>query len=81
MNDTSKVTVKVKPKILDSGIRAAIIRNGRSMLNYEVLANMYKSRKNHRLDEWHTLCDWIETLPYSELITSDCVGRNRGGIK
>lgn len=39
------------------------------MLNYEVLANIYKSRKNHKLDEWHTFCDWIETLPYSELIT------------
>ncbi len=39
------------------------------MLSYEVLANMYKSRKNHKLDEWHTFCDWIETLPYSELIT------------
>lgn len=39
------------------------------MLNYEVLANMYKSRKNHKLDEWHTFCDWIESLPYSELIT------------
>ena len=39
------------------------------MLNYEVLANIYKSRKHHRLDEWHTLCDWIEELPYSELIT------------
>lgn len=39
------------------------------MLNYEVLANMYKSRRNHKLDEWHTLCDWIEELPYSELIT------------
>jgi len=39
------------------------------MLNYEVLANIYKSRKNHKLDEWHTLCDWIEGLPYSELIT------------
>ena len=38
-------------------------------LNYEVLANMYKSRKNHKLDEWHTLCDWIKTLPHSELIT------------
>lgn len=37
-------------------------------LNYEVLANMYKWRRNHKLDEWHTLCDWIETLPYSELI-------------
>ena len=39
------------------------------MLNYEVLANIYKSRRNHKLDEWHTLCDWIETLPYSKLIT------------
>ena len=39
------------------------------MLNYEVLANIYKSRKGHRLDEWHTFCDWIEGLPYSELIT------------
>lgn len=37
--------------------------------NYEALANMYKSRRNHKLDEWHTLCDWIEDLPYSELIT------------
>ena len=39
------------------------------MLNYEVLANIYKSRKNHKLDEWHMFCDWIESLPYSELIT------------
>ena len=38
------------------------------MLNYEVLANIYKSRNNHKLDEWHTFCDWIESLPYSELI-------------
>lgn len=41
------------------------------MLNYEVLANIYKSRKNHKLDEWHTFCDWIETLPYSSLITGE----------
>lgn len=39
------------------------------MLNYEVLANIYKSRRHHKLDEWHTLCNWIESLPYSELIT------------
>lgn len=39
------------------------------MLNYEVLVNIYKSRRNHKLDEWHTFCDWIEELPYSELIT------------
>lgn len=39
------------------------------MLNYEVLTNIYNSRKNHKLDEWHDFCDWIKTLPYSELIT------------
>jgi hypothetical protein len=38
------------------------------MLNYEVLAAMYESRKNHKLDEWRTFCRWIEMLPYSELI-------------
>lgn len=41
------------------------------MLNYEVLANMYKSRKNHKLNEWVDFCKWIETLPYSELITGE----------
>ena len=38
-------------------------------ISYEALANMYKWRKNHRLDEWREFCSWIETLPYSELIT------------
>lgn len=44
------------------------------MLNYEVLANIYKSRRNHKLDEWHTVCDWIESLPYSKLITGEKKG-------
>ena len=35
-------------------------------LNYAVLRNIYRARRNHKLDEWHTLCDWIETLPYAE---------------
>ena len=39
-------------------------------LNYEVLANIYKWRKDHKLDEWRDFCKWIETLPYSELITT-----------
>lgn len=38
-------------------------------LNYSVLRNMYHARKNHPLDEWRDFCRWIETLPYSELIT------------
>ena len=68
------------------------------MLNYEVLANIYKSRKNHKLDEWAEtklvgdcpanmypnkftigFCDWIKTLPYSELITGEAV--NVGQVK
>lgn len=47
------------------------------MLSYEVLANIYKSRRNHKLDEWHTFCDWIESLPYSELITGGAVFLNK----
>ena len=39
------------------------------MLNYEVLANIYRQRKGHKLDEWREFCTWIEQLPYSELIT------------
>ena len=41
------------------------------MLSYEVLANIYKSRKNHKLDEWRDFCKWVESLPYSELITGE----------
>jgi len=44
------------------------------MLNYEVLAGIYPMRKNHKLDEWDEFCEWIEKLPYSEIITI------RGGI-
>jgi hypothetical protein len=40
-------------------------------LNYEVLANIYRSRKNHKLEEWHTFCEWIRNLPYSEIITGE----------
>ena len=40
-------------------------------LNYQVLKNIYFARRNHKLDEWHKFCRWIETLPYSYLITSD----------
>ena len=43
------------------------------MLNYEVLANIYKSRRNHKLDEWRAFCEWIENLPYSELIIGEKV--------
>lgn len=40
-------------------------------MNYQVLRHMYHARKHHRLDEWHTYCDWIQTLPYSEFITTE----------
>ena len=41
------------------------------MLNYEVLRRIYHSRRNHKLDEWHTFCEWIESLPHSDLITGE----------
>ena len=45
------------------------------MLNYEVLANIYKSRKDHKLDEWHEFCDWInKELPYSDLLITGEIG-------
>ena len=47
------------------------------LLNYEVLANIYKSRRNHKLNEWHEFCDWIKTLPYSELITGESKDKNK----
>lgn len=39
------------------------------MLNYEALANIYRQRKDHKLDEWREFCQWIESLPYAELVT------------
>lgn len=46
------------------------------LLNYSVLRNIYQYRKNHKLDEWHTFCAWIEKLPYSELITDTLPGKD-----
>lgn len=46
------------------------------MLNYEVLVNIYKWRRNHKLDEWHTFCDWIEGLPYADLIVGGAGDEN-----
>lgn len=40
-------------------------------LNYEVLVGIYEYRRNHKLEEWHTFCDWIKSLPYSEIITGE----------
>lgn len=49
------------------------------MISYAALRNMYHARKHHKLDEWRTFCEWIETLPYSEFITgvkSECMTSN-----
>ena len=50
------------------------------MMNYEVLANIYKSRKGHKLNEWCELCAWIEELPYSELICGDGIQEGLSNI-
>ena len=60
-----------KQKIWDSVIQllpSSYNQTRNVMMNYEVLANIYKSRKDHKLDEWREFCKWIEGLPYSELI-------------
>lgn len=50
------------------------------MLNYEVLAGIYPMRKNHKLDEWHVFCEWIESLPYSELICGPEILRKKFNV-
>ena len=47
------------------------------MMNYEVLANIYRQQKNYKLDEWRAVCKWIEMLPYSELITGLSIGSDQ----
>lgn len=53
------------------------------MLNYEVLTNMYRSRHNHKLDEWREFCEWVKMLPYSHLIIGDTnvIKCESGGVK
>ena len=61
-----------KQKIWDSVIQllpSSYNQTRNVMMNYEVLANIYKSRKDHKLDEWREFCKWIEELPFHELIT------------
>ena len=61
-----------KQKIWDSVIQllpSSYNHTRNVMMNYEVLANIYKSRKDHKLDEWIEFCRWIEHLPFHELIT------------
>lgn len=73
LNDSRSIYLKIKNKgdwwqmiqLLPSSYNQT--RN--VMLNYEVLANIYRQRKNHKLDEWREFCQWIESLPYAELVT------------
>lgn len=75
LNELRNLYLETKDEKIFQAIRCLLpsgyMQRSTVMLNYEVLANMYKSRKNHKLDEWHTFCDWIKTLPYSELITGE----------
>ena len=50
------------------------------MLNYEVLANIYQHRRNHKLDEWREVCRWIESLPYSEIITCNTIEKDKSNV-
>ena len=52
-------------------IPAAYNQKRTVMLNYEVLCNIYHTRKDHKLDEWHTFCDWVRSLPHSDLVIGE----------
>ena len=73
LNDCRKVFLETKDKKywwqMIQLLPSSYNQKRKIMLNYEVLATMYHQRKNHKLDEWREFCSWIETLPYSELIT------------
>lgn len=68
LNELREKYIETKDKTIFQEIRnllpSGYMQRSTVQLNYEVLLNMYKSRKNHRLQEWRDFCDWIETLPY-----------------
>lgn len=68
LNKLREKYIETKDKTIFQEIRnllpSGYMQRSTVQLNYEVLLNMYKSRKNHRLQEWRDFCDWIETLPY-----------------
>lgn len=77
LNDSRSIYLKTKNKgdwwQLIQLLPSSYNQTRNVMLNYEVLTNIYKSRKDHKLDEWREFCKWIETLPYSELITEAAI--------
>lgn len=72
LNDVREKFIKTKDKVywwqMIQLLPSSYNQTRNVMLNYEVLANMYHSRKNHKLDEWREFCKWIESLPHSDLI-------------
>lgn len=67
-SDDHKYARKTWYKIIQF-LPSSFLQKRTVQLNYEVLANIYRARRNHKLTEWREFCRWIETLPYSELIT------------
>lgn len=68
-NENDAVSKKIIWRQIIDLLPSSYNQRATMMLNYEVLANMYHARKNHKMTEWHTLCRWIEGLPFSKLIT------------
>lgn len=67
--DSGKKKPSPEWRLMNQLMSIAYLYRRTTTLNYQVLQNIYFSRKNHRLNEWHQFCDWIEELPYSQLIT------------
>ena len=70
LEDLRQQYLKTKDKTIWYSIIQLLPTNYHQMrtctMNYETLINIYHARKNHKLQEWHTLCDWIESLPYAK---------------
>ena len=81
LNDSRSIYLKTKNKgdwwQLIQLLPSSYNQTRNVMLNYEVLANIYRQRKGHKLDEWREVCKWIESLPYSELITGLSIGSDQ----
>lgn len=73
LNENRKKFIKTKDKVywwqMIQLLPSSYNQRRTVMLNYAVLKNIYHARRNHKLDEWNTFCDWIKELPFSELIT------------
>ncbi len=71
-NETHREKKEYYQQMLKAMLPESFLQKRTICLNYEVLATMYRQRKNHRLPQWReSFVSWVKTLPYNEFITGD----------